>query len=161
MSSLPNGEHFTLWIFLEQQAVMTFLGKLVNPVTGRTERSLEAARWHIDLLGAIAERTRGNLAPDEDRLLTQVLTNLRLNFVQEAARPEASGSDAGETGSGAAGDAATGAAAADAAAADAAAGDAAAKDAAAKNAAAESTTGTGPARAGASDPGAENKDAEP
>lgn len=66
-----------------QQAAMMSLGKLMNPMTGKLERNLEAAKNTIDTLGAIDTRTRGNLEPDEQRVLAQVLTDLRLNYVDE------------------------------------------------------------------------------
>jgi hypothetical protein len=66
-----------------QQAAMVALGKLMNPVSGKIERNLEAARNTIDTLAAIEARTRGNLESDEQRVLTQVLTELRMNFLDE------------------------------------------------------------------------------
>lgn len=66
-----------------QQAAMVALGKLMNPVTGKLERNLEAARNTIDTLSALESRTRGNLESDEQRVLTQVLTDLRLNYLDE------------------------------------------------------------------------------
>lgn len=66
-----------------QQAAMVALGKLMNPMTGKLERNLDAAKNTIDTLGAIEARTRGNLETDEQRVLTQVLTDLRLNYVDE------------------------------------------------------------------------------
>lgn len=66
-----------------QQASMMSLGKLMNPMTGKLERNLEAAKNTIDTLSAIDTRTRGNLEPDEQRVLAQVLTDLRLNYVDE------------------------------------------------------------------------------
>ena len=66
-----------------QQATMVALGKLMNPVSGKIERNLEAARNTIDTLAAIEARTRGNLESDEQRVLTQVLTELRMNFLDE------------------------------------------------------------------------------
>jgi hypothetical protein len=67
-----------------QQAAMVALGKLMNPVSGKLERNLEAARNTIDTLSALEARTRGNLESDEARVLTQVLTDLRLNYLDEA-----------------------------------------------------------------------------
>ncbi|MEO5987496.1 MAG: DUF1844 domain-containing protein [Candidatus Eisenbacteria bacterium] len=67
-----------------QQAAMMALGKLMNPMTGKLERNLEAAKNTIDTLAAIDARTRGNLESDEQRVLAQVLTDLRLNYVDEA-----------------------------------------------------------------------------
>jgi hypothetical protein len=66
-----------------QQAAMVALGKLMNPMSGKIERNLEAAKNTIDTIGAIESRTRGNLEPDEQRVLTQVLTELRMNYVDE------------------------------------------------------------------------------
>lgn len=66
-----------------QQAAMMGLGKLMNPMTGKIERNLESAKNAIDTLGAIEARVQGNLEPDEQRVLTQVLTDLRLNYVDE------------------------------------------------------------------------------
>ena len=66
-----------------QQAAMVALGKLMNPMSGKIERNLEAARNTIDTLAAIEARTRNNLESDEQRVLTQVLTDLRMNFLDE------------------------------------------------------------------------------
>jgi hypothetical protein len=66
-----------------QQAAMVALGKLMNPVTGKIERNLEAARNTIDTLAALATRTQGNLENEEQRVLTQVLTDLRMNYLDE------------------------------------------------------------------------------
>jgi hypothetical protein len=71
-----------------QQAAMVALGKLVNPVSGKAERDLASARDVIDTLGAIEARTRGNLASDEERVLRQVLTDLRMNYLDEAQKDE-------------------------------------------------------------------------
>jgi ABC-type transporter Mla subunit MlaD len=62
---------------------MVALGKLMNPMSGKIERNLEGARNTIDTLAAIAARTRGNLESDEQRVLTQVLTDLRMNYLDE------------------------------------------------------------------------------
>ena len=66
-----------------QQAAMVALGKLMNPMSGKIERNLEGARNTIDTLSAIEARTRGNLESDEQRVLTQVLTELRMNYLDE------------------------------------------------------------------------------
>jgi hypothetical protein len=66
-----------------QQSAMIALGKLMNPITRKVEADLEAARATIDTLAAVEARTRGNLEPDEARVLQQVLADLRLNYVDE------------------------------------------------------------------------------
>lgn len=69
-----------------QQSGMMSLGKLMNPMTRSIDKNLDAARDVIDTLEAIEVRTRGNLEPDEQRVLGQVLTDLRMNYVAETAR---------------------------------------------------------------------------
>jgi ABC-type transporter Mla subunit MlaD len=66
-----------------QQSGMMALGKLMNPLTRQIEKNLDAARDTIDTLAALEARTRGNLETDEARVLTQVLTELRMNYVDE------------------------------------------------------------------------------
>jgi hypothetical protein len=71
----------------------------VHPGTNEITRDLDAARFSIDLLGMLETKTRGNLSPDEERLLAQVLTTLRLNFVEEAARKPAPSTEKPASGS--------------------------------------------------------------
>ena len=66
-----------------QQGGMIALGKLMNPLTRQIDRNLEAARDTIDTLAALEARTQGNLEPDEARVLGQVLTELRMNYLDE------------------------------------------------------------------------------
>lgn len=66
-----------------QQSGMMSLGKLMNPITRRIDRNLDLARDTIDTLAAIEARSRGNLEPDEARVLQQVLSELRMNYIDE------------------------------------------------------------------------------
>lgn len=69
-------------ISLGTQAFM-HLGDLPNPMTQQQEKDLSAAKQMIDLLGLLEVKTKGNLADDEERLLRQLLFDLRLRFVRE------------------------------------------------------------------------------
>lgn len=60
----------------------TYLGLEPDPMTGARRANPEQARYIIDVLGAIEEKTRGNLQPEEDRHLKVVLHELRLAFVE-------------------------------------------------------------------------------
>lgn len=73
-----------------QQSGMMALGKLMNPISRKIERHLDAARDTIDTLSALEARTRGNLEPDEERVLKQVLTELRMNYLDERKKSGAS-----------------------------------------------------------------------
>jgi hypothetical protein len=96
METTWSSEDLFRWFVIQQQQVtMIHLGKMVHPATSKIERDLDAARFSIDLLGMLEEKTKGNLNADEERLLGQVLTTLRLNFVEESGRAAAAGEAAG------------------------------------------------------------------
>ncbi|MEW5795492.1 MAG: DUF1844 domain-containing protein [Candidatus Zixiibacteriota bacterium] len=75
-----------------QTAAMHHLGKVASPITGKIERNLEAARGSIDMLDMIERKTANNLTPGEQSLLSHALYQLRLNFLDEAAKPDAAAS---------------------------------------------------------------------
>jgi len=64
-----------------QQSGMMSLGKLMNPISRKIETNLDVARDTIETLAALEVRTQGNLEPDEARVLRQVMTDLRMNYV--------------------------------------------------------------------------------
>jgi hypothetical protein len=68
---------------LAQNAAM-LLGGYADPRTGQPVLDLEGAREMIDMLDALHEKTRGNLAPEENTLLLDVLGNLKLAFMEMA-----------------------------------------------------------------------------
>jgi len=74
---------FTQLVIMFHAATMQQLGKVKHPVTDKVEKDLEAAENTIDILDMLQAKTKGNLATDEDLLLTQVLKELKLAFVQE------------------------------------------------------------------------------
>jgi hypothetical protein len=51
---------------------------------GRTHENLPMARHTIDMLCILEEKTRGNLTGAEERLLHQVLFDLRMRFTSKA-----------------------------------------------------------------------------
>lgn len=68
---------------LAAQALMA-LGDVENPITKRRERDLDHAKYTIDLLGMLDEKTKGNLTDQEKKLLDQVLYDLRMRYVGAA-----------------------------------------------------------------------------
>lgn len=78
---------FTQIVLMFHTAAMQQMGKIKNPLTDKIERDLAAAKNSIDILEMLREKSRGNLSQDEGRLLTQVLQELRLNYVDEANKP--------------------------------------------------------------------------
>ena len=66
---------------LGQNAAM-LLGGYADPRTGQPMLDLEGAREMIDMLDALREKTRGNLAPEEETLVIDILGNLKLAFME-------------------------------------------------------------------------------
>ncbi len=83
---LPGGDDlppidFNTFVLSMSTSVLVNLGAAPDPSTGQVDVDLAVARQTVDLLGLIEEKTRGNLTGEEERLLTQVLYELRMRFV--------------------------------------------------------------------------------
>lgn len=66
---------------LGQNAAMV-LGAYADPRTGQPMIDPDAARELIDMLDALHEKTKGNLAPEEDNLLLDLLGKLKMTYVE-------------------------------------------------------------------------------
>lgn len=71
-------------IMMLSSSAMQQMGKLVDPSTGKAETNLEAAQLTIDMLEMIRAKTRGNLEPREESLLSSTLSTLQLTYVETA-----------------------------------------------------------------------------
>lgn len=74
---------FVSLVFSLQQAVMSQLGKIANPATGKTEKNLVQAKATIDMLEMLKEKTKGNLTETEQKTILNALDNLYLNYADE------------------------------------------------------------------------------
>jgi len=70
------------------QAAMQQMGKIINPLTGKIERNLEQAKVTIDMLEMLKEKTKGNLVKEEEKLISETLATLQLNYVDEVKKGE-------------------------------------------------------------------------
>lgn len=64
------------------------LGKVPNPVTNKIEKELDNAKFTIDILRMLRDKTRGNLSDDEEKLLLSVITDLELNYADEVKKQD-------------------------------------------------------------------------
>jgi hypothetical protein len=67
--------------FATQAAVA--LGQVPNPVTNKTEEDLEQAKFAIDLLQVLEEKTKGHREEHEEQLLSDVLYRLRMLYIDK------------------------------------------------------------------------------
>jgi hypothetical protein len=83
----PNVEiNFSMFLISLSTQALAALGEMADPVTGKSDRDLDAARQLIDILGVLREKTRGNLDQDEHNLIEAILFDLRMKYV-ELAKP--------------------------------------------------------------------------
>lgn len=58
------------------------LGAYADPRTGQPMIDPDAARELIDMLDALHEKTKGNLSPEEDTLLLDLLGKLKMTYLE-------------------------------------------------------------------------------
>lgn len=77
----PEITFSTFVISLSTQALM-HLGEIPNPLTGKMENDIPVAKQMIDIIGMLREKTRGNLDQGEEKLVEDVLFDLRMRYVE-------------------------------------------------------------------------------
>jgi len=65
---------------LATQTLLAF-GEIENPLTGKREVDVDQAKYTIDLLQILEEKTRGNLTEEEQGYLNEILYDLRMRYV--------------------------------------------------------------------------------
>ena len=74
---------FLLWM---ATMIAVQFGDLPHPETGQPlEPNLPAARHFIDIMGMLQEKTAGNLTPEEEKLIDDLLFELRKRFLDAQA----------------------------------------------------------------------------
>jgi Domain of unknown function (DUF1844) len=72
---------FAQMVIQQTNMAMMLMGKVPHPQSGETVQDLEGARMFIDQLEMLQAKTKGNLSPDEERLLKQSLLSAQMMFV--------------------------------------------------------------------------------
>jgi hypothetical protein len=88
--ALPPASMMTIVSTFATQAMIA-LGEAEIPGAEGRAVDLEAARFAIDSLDVLREKTAGNLADYEERALSDVLQSLRLRFVKKSQEQPAAG----------------------------------------------------------------------
>lgn len=77
---------FATFVFSLSSSALVHLGEIPEPETKVSRVDLPLAKQIIDTLGMLQEKTKGNLDVDEERLLKNLLYDLRLRYVQKSAQ---------------------------------------------------------------------------
>ncbi len=73
---------FSSFVLSLNTSALYHLGEIGDPQTGRKRLDLDLAKNTIDILALLQEKTKGNLNNDEGELLTRVVYELKMRFVQ-------------------------------------------------------------------------------
>jgi hypothetical protein len=79
----PEPSFAGLLAMLSTQA-MVALGLIPNPSTRKAEKELPLARYFIDLISVLEQKTAGNLESEEAAALEESLHTLRMAYVQRS-----------------------------------------------------------------------------
>jgi hypothetical protein len=74
--------NFSNFIFSFSTSVLIQLGEIADPVSNTPQKNLPVAKQTIDILGILQEKTKGNLTPDEETLIQNILYDLRMRYVK-------------------------------------------------------------------------------
>ncbi|MBI3996498.1 MAG: DUF1844 domain-containing protein [Candidatus Omnitrophica bacterium] len=88
-SRIDTGEEqlqarFDLFVSGLAMEALIAMGEMPHPTTRRQQANLPQAKYLVDLLGILEEKTKGNLSVDESRLLSDALYQLRMRYLTKA-----------------------------------------------------------------------------
>ncbi len=74
---------FSSIVFFFTTIALQHLGVVKNPLTDKVEKNLTLAKYTIDTIDLLKEKTKGNLTDGEESLLNSALSDLKLTYVKE------------------------------------------------------------------------------
>lgn len=78
----PGTVDFSTLVFSLATGALINMGLAPDPVTKKVNKNLELAKQNIDILNLLETKTKGNLTAEEKQLFENLLTEVRLKFVQ-------------------------------------------------------------------------------
>ena len=80
---MPPEVTFNVFVVSLATTAAAHFGDMMDPSSGKPEpANLEAAGHTIEMLALLQDKTKGNLTPDEETFLQQVLFELRMRYVE-------------------------------------------------------------------------------
>ena len=82
-SPLPE-VNFNSLIFSLSPSALLHIGDIADPQSGEKKKDLPMAKYSIDIIAMLKEKTKGNLTDEEQKFLDNILADLRLRYVKAA-----------------------------------------------------------------------------
>lgn len=87
MDDLQTNEMLFAQLIMQNQQIAHFaLGKTPNPVTNKKEVNLQLGKLIIDTLEMLKTKTKGNLNSNEIAILENVLSSLKMTYIEEVSK---------------------------------------------------------------------------
>jgi len=80
---IPPEPDFKFFISTLSLQASIALGYIPNPATNKTEEDLTQAKFLIDTLNMLKEKTKGNLSQEESAFLENLLYELRMGYISK------------------------------------------------------------------------------
>jgi len=74
--------NFNSLIFSLSSSAFFNLGEIADPQTGEKHKDLPLAKYSIDIIVMLRDKTNGNLNDEEQKFLDNILADLRLRYVK-------------------------------------------------------------------------------
>ena len=81
-SKLPEASFMLFLAGITTQAFIQ-LGEVDNPITKKNEQNLTQAKYTIDMINILEEKTMGNLSDEEKKYLDSALFDLRSRYLKK------------------------------------------------------------------------------
>lgn len=78
----PEKAEFSHLVMILASTASVGLGDVPEPMSGERKLNLSQARFHIDLLSVLEEKSRGNLGEEEAKGLKELLAALRMRWIE-------------------------------------------------------------------------------
>ncbi len=76
-----QGMDFSSFLLSLATTALVHLGEVSDPAGGRGRTNLDAAKQMVEILSMLQEKTEGNRNPEENRLLDDILYELRMKIL--------------------------------------------------------------------------------
>lgn len=82
MSAQKLEANFSVLVMSIASSAAMSMGLAPDPQTGKTDKDKQMARFNIDLLLMLQEKTKNNLSDDEKKFMESIVTDLQMKYLQ-------------------------------------------------------------------------------
>ena len=77
---------FNLFLSSLSMQTLIFLGEIDSPITHKKDENLDQAKFIINTLTMLKDKTKGNLTEEEDHMMDNILYELRMKYTAKTGK---------------------------------------------------------------------------